>query len=159
MSNSGSYRVSDYMRESVLTLQPTATLREAVVSMVDGKTNGLVVIDTENHVAGILSSWDIIQYIVPDYLEADRHLAAFEAGSVFEERVAQLANEPISKFMTDKVHTIQATASIMSAAIILSEFRIRQLPVVDEHEKLVGYLNRTDIKAAVFDALRKTGNA
>ena len=146
------------MRSPVVTLHPEANLEEAVNMMVEKKTNGVVVTDAEGHVAGILSGWDIIQHIVPDYLEEDKHLADFEAGIVFEKRVAQLANDPISKFMTHDVHTVQAQSSLMSAATVLSEFRIRQLPVVDENGMLVGYLNRTDIKKAIHDALCNTGN-
>lgn len=141
------------MRSEVVTLPPTATMREAVETMLRTKTNGTVVVDNSHKVVGILSSWDFIQYIVPDYLEEDKHLAAFESGDVFVERVKELQNDPISKFMSSKVHTCKADHSLMEAATLLSEFRIRQLPVVDDKGILVGYINRTDIKKAIADVL------
>ncbi len=121
--------------------------------MLDQKTNGLVVVDEDRHVLGILSSWDIIAYLVPDYLENDKHLATFEAGDVFEERVKEIQNDPVSKFMSSQVHTTRPDHSLIEAATLLSEFHIRQLPVVDENGVLVGYLNRTDIKKAIGDVL------
>jgi CBS domain-containing protein len=41
----------------------------------------------------------------------------------------------------------------MEAAAILSEFRIRQLPVVNTKKELVGYINRTNVKRAFCDIL------
>jgi CBS domain-containing protein len=41
----------------------------------------------------------------------------------------------------------------MQAAALLSTFHIRQLPVVKKNGKMVGYLNRTDVKLAVSKVL------
>lgn len=124
--------------------------------MLKHHTNGLVAVDAEQKVAGILSSWDIIEYIVPDYLEEEGHLSSFESGDVLFERARELAEHPVSRFMTKKVHCVKSTDKLMEAATLLSEFRIRQLPVVDDDGKLVGYINRTDIKRAIGDALNIT---
>ncbi|PJA45248.1 hypothetical protein CO174_04045 [Candidatus Uhrbacteria bacterium CG_4_9_14_3_um_filter_50_9] len=147
------FKASNYMRTPVATIGKGATLKEAVRIMIEHKTNGLVVVDADNRVAGILSSWDMIQHLVPDYLEEDQHLAAFEAAAKFKERVTELADDPIERFMTKQVHSIHPESTLMEAAATLSEFRIRQLPVVDDDGYLVGYLNRTDIKKAVAEIL------
>lgn len=141
------------MQKQVATISKTATFKEAVEKMIHAKTNGLVVINGDNKVIGIISSWDLIQHIVPDYLEEDKHLASFESPDVFEKRIQEVQDNPITKFMTMKVLTVMSTDSIMEASTLLSEFRIRQLPVVNEEKKLVGYINRTDIKRAVGEAL------
>ncbi|OGH66520.1 MAG: hypothetical protein A3B90_00760 [Candidatus Magasanikbacteria bacterium RIFCSPHIGHO2_02_FULL_41_13] len=141
------------MQTKTLTLSPNTSLKEAVRMMIESKTNGAVVVGQNNKVVGILSSWDIIQYIVPEYLEQDMHLATFESGDIFAIRTLELQNDPISKFMSTSLHTCKADHSIMEAATLLSEFHIRQLPVVDDNEILVGYINRTDIKRAVGNVL------
>lgn len=151
--NQKKYIVKDYMQKQVATISKTATFKEAVEKMIHAKTNGLVVINGDNKVIGIISSWDLIQHIVPDYLEEDKHLASFESPDVFEKRIQEVQDNPITKFMTMKVLTVMATDSIMEASTLLSEFRIRQLPVVNDEKKLVGYINRTDIKRAVGEAL------
>ena len=145
--------VAKYMRQTIATLPFSATLRDAVAMMIQYNTNGLVVVDDDRKVTGILSSWDIIQHIVPNYLEEDKHLASFEAGDVFAQRTREVANDPITKFMTAKVKTVNQKDTLMEAAALLSEFRIRQLPVVDDDGHLVGYINRTDIKRAVGSIL------
>lgn len=145
--------VRDYMRTPVVTVHADTTVREVTGIMLRQKTNGVVVIDDHETVVGILSSWDIINHIVPDYLEADTHLASFEAADMFAKRTHEVADDPISGFMTTNVHTVKKDDTLISAVALLSEFRIRQLPVTDDKGKLIGYINRTDIKHAVGDVL------
>lgn len=145
--------VSDLMRTTVVTVNVNATMKSAIETMIRERTNGVVVVDDEEHVVGILSSWDIIQHVVPDYLEEDKHLVSFAAGGMFVDRVHNLAADTVDKFMTKDVHTIKEGHTIMQAAALLSTFHIRQLPVVSNDGKLVGYINRTDIKLAVGKVL------
>lgn len=145
--------VSDVMRGVPAVITPEETLRDAVRIMKEKKTNGLIVLDGNRRVVGILSSWDVIQVIVPDYLEEDRHLAAFESGDTFAMRIAELADIPVSTFMTTPVQTVNPDDSLMQAATILSESHIRQLPVVQKDGELVGYLNRTDMKLKIAELL------
>ena len=136
-----------------MTIQENDTFKDAVKLMIEQQTNGLVVVDAKSKVIGILSSWDLIQHLVPDYLETDKHLAAFEAEDVFAKRAIELAGDPVSKFFTANVHSVHPESTLMEAAATLSEFRIRQLPVVDKEGVLVGYLNRTDLKLVIGDIL------
>lgn len=151
--NEKRFTVLQYMKSEVITLPASVLVRDAIELMLKKKTNGIVIVDQQSKVCGILSSWDIIQFVVPDYLEEDRHLAAFEAGDVFVSRVKEVMHEPITKCMTKNVHTVIASDSLMKAATLLSEFKIRQLPVVDGNGVLVGYINRSDIKRAIGDIL------
>lgn len=146
-------RVSDIMREVPATIAPDASLRDAVRAMIEKKTNGLIVVQDDRSIAGIISSWDIIELIVPDYLEDDKHLAAFEAGDTFADRIKELAETKVEDFMTKEVRSVNPDDSVMQAATILSEAKIRQLPVVDSDGKLVAYLNRTDMKLAIAKVL------
>ncbi len=155
MKNNSQWLVADFMRTSVVTVTSEATMSDAITIMIRERTNGVVVVDDSKKVVGILSSWDIIEHIVPDYLEEDKHLASFEAGEMFVKRSQQLRNDPITKFMTKNVHTIGSQHTLMEAAALLSTFHIRQLPVVDNQGTLIGYINRTDIKLAVGKAIEK----
>lgn len=145
--------IKRYMQTDVVWVNHRATIREAVNIFVERNINSVVVVDDQHHVVGMLSSIDIIQYIVPDYLEEDRHLASFEAREVFERRVKEIADEPVTHSMSKEVKTIQPDHTLIEAATLLSEHRINQLPVVDEAGKLIGYIGRSNIKHAIHDAL------
>lgn len=141
------------MRVPAVTARLTTTFKEAVQIMTKENINSLVIVDKNNKVIGILSSWDIVEYIVPDYLEEDKHLASFEAADMFKIRTMQVANDPIGKFMRKRVHVIKSENSLMETATVLSEFHVRQLPVVDDTGSPVGYINCSDIKKAIGNIL------
>lgn len=145
------YTVAEYMQKDVVSIAKTATIRQAVELMLKTDTNSLVVVDELSKVVGMLSTIDIIHYLVPDYLEDDKHLAAFESSDVFAERAQAVGAQPVTKSMSASVHTIQETHTLIEAATLLAEHRINQLPVIDTEGKLVGYIGRTNVKKAIGD--------
>ena len=145
--------VKSYMESDPQTVSDDITVAEAVQLMYDGHNNGLIIVDDARRVVGILSTWDLIEYLVPDSLETDKHLASFEAPDTFIHRMREIAADPITNCMTSKVKTISVDASIMEAATLLSEFHLRQLPVIEVEHRLVGRITRTHMKHAMKDAL------
>lgn len=141
------------MQTEVTTIRRSATFIDAVNIMTKNHRNGLVVIDRNNKVVGMLSSLSLIKHIVPDYLEEDKHLAAFEAGDIFIKRTKEVHNDPVKKFMNTDFHPVKAEDSLMEAATLMSEFNIRHLPVIDDEGHLTGYITRTDIKKAIAKIL------
>lgn len=144
------------MRKEVSTIDKGATFFEAMEIMQNQHRNGLVVVDKQNKVVGMISSLLLIKWIVPDYLEDDKHLAAFEASDVFAKRVQEVKNDKISKFMKHDFHPVKAEDTLMEAATLMSEWNTRHLPVVDDEGILVGYITRTDIKRAIAEILDLT---
>lgn len=147
--------VADYMQEKTLKVSKDTKIGEAVKMMVDKKTNGVVVVDDDVKIVGILSSWDIIKHIVPSYLGGDISLANFEASDVFSERTKSISQESVEDFMTREVHTVNEKTTLIEAAALLANFRFRQLPVVDDDGVLLGVITRTHIKQAVGDVLKR----
>lgn len=150
------YLVKDFMSDKVASINESANIRQAMAELVAKKTNGLVVIDNNNKPIGVISTRDIIKEVVPDYLENEDHLSAFEAESTFAVRVNAIADQPIVGIMTKNIHTAHPNDTLMEAASMLTKNGIRQLPVVDDNESLIGYINRTDIKRAIGEILFST---
>lgn len=145
--------VENYMKSDVFTLRKDQTLREATLAMIEHKTNGAVVVDDDHHVIAMLSSSDIIKYVVPEYLSQDKHIAMFEAPDVFADRIHAVADHTVEQFMSSRVKSIKKDATLINAIALLAEYHIRQLPVVNEDNVLIGYINRTDLKRAIGDVL------
>ncbi len=145
--------VREYMHETISLNGTGKTLKDVVSFMVKEKRNGVFIVDDENHVQGVVSTWDVIEHIVPDYLETDKHLAAFENDGILVERVLSQQDSPIEAFMTKRVHMVHKDSSIMEVATMLSEFKLRQLPVVDDDNVLLGCINRTDVKLIISEIL------
>ncbi len=156
MTDEKKFRIRDFMRKEVNTINKGATFLEAVTLMYEQRRNGLVVVDKEKKVVGMLTSLHLIKWIVPDYLEDDKHLAAFEASDVFAKRVHEVKNDKIENFMNHNFHPVKADDTLMEAATLMSEWNTRHLPVVDDKGILIGYITRTDIKRAIAEILELT---
>lgn len=60
----------------------------------------------------------------------------------------------LNEIMSTDVITVSPSAPVSHANSLMRERRIRHLPVVDEHQQLVGLLTRTDLFAVADSFLR-----
>jgi CBS-domain-containing membrane protein len=146
--------VRSYMRADPLTTRADATLADLVQSMLQKKEHWAVVTDESKKVTGVISSWDIIERLVPDYLEDDKHLASFTSPDTFAERIGEIKNDTVDSLMTKDVKMVRPEDSLMKAATLMSEFRLHCLPVVDEKGALVGAIKQSEMRQAIADNLR-----
>lgn len=144
-------RVSEYMHSDPATIPVTATYADVARAMRDRRTNGLIVVDAQHKVVGLVASQNLIRHVLPMYLNRVAALAAFDNPYTFRRRVHAVARDPITAFMASPVHTIRADRPMIEAAVVLAEYR--QLPVVDADGRLVGLLSRTDVKNVIAEIL------
>ncbi len=108
------------MIRNPITLQPTATLREAVALMARFHISGVPVVANGGTLVGIITNRD---------LQFERQL-----------------DRPLSEAMTkDGLITAPAGTTLDEAERILGKHRIEKLPVVDEAGKLIGLITVKDI--------------
>ena len=108
------------MIRNPITLQPTATLREAVALMARIRISGVPVVDGAGTLVGIITNRD---------LQFERQL-----------------DRPLADAMTkDRLITAPAGTSLDEAEQILGKHRIEKLPVVDGAGKLIGLITVKDI--------------
>ena len=108
------------MIRNPITLQPGATLREAVALMARFHISGVPVVDAGGTLVGIITNRD---------LQFERAL-----------------DRPLSEAMTkDRLITAPAGTSLDTAEQIMGKHRIEKLPVVDEAGKLIGLITVKDI--------------
>jgi CBS domain-containing protein len=108
----------------VLTTQPHRTIKEAAAQLASRGVGAVVVSDASHAVLGILSERDIVR--------------AIGAGP------ASVLEEPVSRYMTAKVTTVDEGASIDRVMQLMTEGRFRHLPVV-ENGRLVGIVSIGDV--------------
>lgn len=130
-------RVAEVMRTEVRTVMPDATVGEAVVSLADGHVSALPVVDSSGHLAGVLSTSDILT-------------ALAEVGSA-EERGRLFGETQVRELMTPRVITIEPDEDVEEAARQMLYLEVHRLFVTD-HGKLAGVISQTDIVGAVATA-------
>jgi CBS domain-containing protein len=99
----------------VATIGPDASVAEAVALLREHNVGALVVVDTESQIAGILSERDIVRALAED--------TAGETG-ILERQVSDL--------MTSEVATCGSRSSVNELMRIMTDRRIRHVPVVDD---------------------------
>jgi len=140
--------IVDIMREPTL-MKIDATLYDVLKTMIAEKTNSVLIIDEDKKLQGIINAGTVIARIVPDYLEGDAVAAHFATEEIFAEEVKKSKDVPVTEFMNTKINTVGLNASIMEVAVFaLSKKQIR-IPVVDNENKVVGLLTRTEIKQMI----------
>lgn len=154
-------KVRDHIRRNVITITHDATFREALETMVQQKTNGLIVVDDQNKAIGTIDSFNLIDQMVPDYLSDDPSLAQFATENVFHKAVSEALNRQVHEMMESTGDIcVHEDDSMVYAATLASKHDFRYIPVIDDTcDELVGLVSRTDIKRAMAELLGIKDNA
>jgi len=126
--------VKDWMQSDVVTADPDLGMLKAHKLMRDKNIRRLPVINKKGELVGLVTRSDI------------RKAQPSEATTLnVWEMNYLLAQLTLKEIMTKQVVTCQANDSVKTAAIKLHENKIGALPVVDDHNKVVGIITESDI--------------
>lgn len=115
-----------------ITIRPEQSIREAVALLSQHNIGALVVVNAANAPVGIISERDIVR-------EAARN--------------EQVFTRPVSEIMTRDVITGLPEDDLLSVANLMTEKRIRHVPVVDKGT-LIGIVSIGDVVKAQRDKYR-----
>ena len=113
---------------NVATIEPSATLADATASLRDHGVGALVVCGPDRRIAGIVSERDVV-----------RALAAHGSSTL---------GRDVASVMSTNVTTCRADDTVDSLMELMTERRIRHLPVVDEDGALAGIVSIGDVVKA-----------
>ncbi|HLX58562.1 MAG TPA: CBS domain-containing protein [Ktedonobacteraceae bacterium] len=114
---------SDIMTHKVYTIHPEASVQETAQLLYDKRISGLPVLDAGGSIMGIITEADIISKVDRDGL-------------------------CVADIMSREVITVNEEMLVNEIAALLTERRIKRVPVVCDG-KLVGIVSRGDIVHAV----------
>lgn len=146
--------VKDYLSTEFCVIDPDKTIKNAVKAMVEKKTNSLVVVNAENKPIGTISAYTLIKEVVPEYLKNDPMYSNFGAEGTFDKYAAKIKDKKVEDIMNKDFHILKEDDAMIEAASYAVEASRRMLPVVDTEGKVVGVINRTSIKKALYDAIK-----
>lgn len=141
-------QVVELMKTHVVKTTPEATLGEAVDLMDLYQVGSLPVVDVEGRLCGMLSESDVMRALL-DNASPLRSLSEAQATQVLRAGDAKLRR--VADYMTQSAIPISEHADIQQAARMLFTCGLKRLPVTDEHNRVVGALNRIDIIQSIFE--------
>lgn len=116
-------RAENGMIYDPITINPGATVGDALNLMQEYKIGGIPVVNNDHDLVGIVTNRDL--------------------------RFEQVMTRPISEVMTkENIITTSQETDLEKAADILQNYKIEKLPVVDDHNKLIGLITYKDITKA-----------
>ncbi|WP_276249562.1 HPP family protein [Haloarcula rara] len=118
--------VDGLMSDDLVTATADTAMDDASKRLLDHDISSLVVVDSDGHLEGILTSTDFLE------------LATGERSS---------AGDTVEQYMTTDVASVGADATMVEAAARMMSHDIQHLPVEDEDGTVVGMFSTTDLTA------------
>ena len=120
--------------QSVVEIEPTASISQAAVQLAKHNIGVLVVRDDQRRLIGIVSERDIVFAVA----KSD----------------PAVMDEPVSNVMSRQVRTCAPSSDIMESLSQMEQYSIRHLPVVSG-EDLVGLVSIRDLMSVVLENMRR----
>ncbi|MDO8145277.1 MULTISPECIES: CBS domain-containing protein [unclassified Isoptericola] len=120
-------RVTETLRhkgEGVVTIAPGSTVREMLALLAEHRIGAVVVSVDGMHVDGIVSERDVVRRL---HVDGD-----------------EILDGPVTRIMTVDVHTCTPGTSLDDLMLVMTERRIRHVPVLDDG-RLVGIVSIGDV--------------
>jgi len=136
--------VARTMKKKIVTATPSVSLYEAQRLMREHNIRQIPVVSEDGTLLGIVSDRDIRAAVLPAGL-----VPGFTAGKAEKFMKSTL----VERVMTRKVVTAMLTDTLEDAIVLLHDYRVNALPVVDAAGKVAGMITRTDALKAFIDAL------
>jgi CBS domain-containing protein len=142
----------DIMTTPVLGVTVNQTVKEVLELLAEKRISGFPVVNDEKKIVGIISDTDIIRYshtinVIPlsnlsgwvsPYADiAD--LASMKKGFDL------LHTTLVSQIMTKKVYSAKESSPVTEVAKLMNKHKINRVPIVDDDDKLVGIITRSDM--------------
>lgn len=135
-------RVVDVMTTDVLVAQPEWSLKQAARVMIDAGVSGLPVVGDDGTIAGIITEADFIE------TEAGRTVGRQRLfDTVFGEKRTRTPST-VEAAMSRSPIVVDRNTTIAEAARLMTDRKVKRLPVVDPNGRLEGIVSRGDILVA-----------
>jgi len=132
VEDNGNFSVKEIMNPNVVSLEPTATLKEAAKMMSQQKIGSIVIVD-ENKPLGIITERDFVTKIMLNSYSAD---------------------SKVSEVMSSPVIHVSPEQSVADVIDIMANKEIRKVPVIDNGE-VIGIVTGTEFLRLFVQATDK----
>lgn len=136
-----------------ITINENTTFEGTIKVMVTKQTNSLLVVDDEGVLVGEIGMSDILDAVVPDYLDGDSVATYFTDSNMFTAAISDAKEKLVSEFMSASTSTVETKDSLMTVAALAIASGRTHIPVVDIDGRPVGVISRRGVKHIIAHAL------
>ena len=142
-------KVRDIMTRKVLSIEPDASIFQAVHSMLQNKISGLPVVNNDGDLVGVVTEGDFLRRAETTTERKRPRWLAFLVGpgKLADEYVRTHARK-IADVMTPEPYTVTEDTALEDVVQLMEKRRIKRLPVV-RGKKLIGIVSRANLLHAL----------
>lgn len=140
----------DFMDTRFHTLQPQQNIADAVAAFQraseseNKKTFGMMVTDEQDRLVGMLSMYDVMNYVQPKHVAIFGEMDDLDPAQAYGNRLKSIRSILVDDIMTTDVVTVSPNTHLMVIAEIMIKKHIRRLPVVSDGT-VVGIVYVSDV--------------
>lgn len=147
----------DVMITPHATLLPSLHLPEAFhafkeASSVEGELQGMIVVDEEARLVGVLSMYDIFLFCVPKNVEVWGAMEDIEFYGLMDKVCEKAKTIKVEDVMTSDPISITPGTPLMAILDLIIKKHIKRIPVVED-DKVVGLIYAADVFYHLMDQL------
>jgi CBS domain-containing protein len=148
-------RVRDVMTYGPISVPETASLAEAAETLLRARVSAVLVTDSDNALAGILSEGDLMRRSeLGSDQKRPRWLEALLSGGRLASSYVHSHGRKVGEIMTRKLVTTTEDADLGEAVDLMLKRNVKRLPVL-RGDAVVGIVSRADLLKALVAALPK----
>jgi CBS domain-containing protein len=138
-------KVKDVMASPVISVEPDASIWQAVRIMLQRRISGLPVIDKRGHLVGMVSEGDFLRRAETGTQQRRAHWLGFLLGpGRLADEYTRSHGRKIEDIMTSDPVTVTEDASLDEVVHTMEKRRIKRLPVV-RGDEVVGIVTRANL--------------
>ncbi len=138
-------RVREIMTKDLTAVEKDIPVRELIFILNSADMPSMPIVDAEGKLIGVISEKDLIKAALPGYFEMLHSTSFIPDLNQLSKKLAQIAHDPIERYMKTDVITISDMDDDLQAADIIIRKNLKSLPVVDKEGRLVGVVRRIDL--------------
>lgn len=144
------------MTTKVISVRVGAPLYEAAKILAEHGFDGIPVVDDENHLAGILTEYDMINkgsaVYLPTFQIIFKNLKVLGAkGDQFVHDIEVIKKITVGNIMNTDPLTLSENSTYEEAVILFRDHhRVNPVPVIDKERKVIGVVSRFDVLKSLY---------
>ena len=144
-------QVKLWMKKTVFSISQGQSLGQAAELFIEHHIGTLPVIDLSGRLVGVITMADVLQVGMPDFIQLVDDFKFVHDFGAMERFIPDKAilNHSVDEKMCEPI-SVEENATILHAAAIMQQSKLRDLPVTDADGKLIGIVSHVDIGAALI---------
>lgn len=138
-------KVSEIMTRDLTSVEKDIPVKELIFILDSAKMSDMPIVDEEGKLIAFISTKDVIKAALPGYFEMLHSASFIPDMNQFANKLGQIADEPVEKYMHSDVICVEVNDDDLQAADLIIRKNLKSLPVVDVERRLVGVVRRIDL--------------